>query len=124
MMDLNNVDLSTKRYLFANYFSSGTNSENSFGIKIEVLMLLCFLTQELCKRCPDDYKNTYDVLTKFVYNNTVMEPCGWTSYIEALSVVCDDLMFGCESIPKPTKYSSASEVKNRIKEIIAEWLPF
>lgn len=118
------IDLNERRALFAQYFSSGTNLEDSFAIKLEVLTLLSFLTQELGKRYPDEFKNAYDVLSKYVYKDAVLDTSSWVAYIESLSIICDDLLFGCNPIPKPDKYTSAIEVKNRIKEIIAEWLPF
>lgn len=126
MMDLNNMTLETKRGLYLQFFSSGSNSEQSFGIKIEVITLLCFLTQELNKRHPEEFKTAFDVLSKYVFKdqNAFASECGWVSYMEGLSIICDDLLFGVSELEKPENYSSASEVKNRIKEIIAEWLPF
>lgn len=121
---IQSTDIVAKRALYTQHFSSGTNFDNSFGMKIEILTLLAFLTQELNKRFPDNYTNAYDTLSKYIFNNGEFEPSGLTNYIIALSIICDDLMWGCNKIDKPDRYNSANEIRERIKEIINAWLPF
>lgn len=58
-----NLDIETLRYIYNAHFSSKTNTSQSFEYKIELLTLLAFLTQQLKKRMPDNFKNSYDVLT-------------------------------------------------------------
>lgn len=118
------LDIESKRIFYAHYFSSGTNFNCSFGTKIEIITLLAFLTQELKKRFPSDYKNSYDAITKFIFKQPITEANGYNDYLIALSIITDDLMWGCNEIEKPEKYNSANEIRERIKEIINSWMPF
>ena len=126
---LTNIDLSaitydTKVLLYANYFSSKSNTEQSFANKIELITLLCFLTQVLMKAKPEVFKNTIDVLKKYIFAE---EPIGLNSseeYVEGLSIICDDFLYGVNPIEKPEKYKTTLEIRQRIKELIQNWLPF
>jgi hypothetical protein len=122
-IDLNNMSLDTKRFLYNSYFSSKTNTSQSFEYKIEILTLLAYLTQQLKKRMPDTFKNAYDVLKNYVLVGVPLELTD-EDYISGLSVVCDDLIWGTNDIEAPSKYSNSVEIKNRIKELISGWLPF
>ena len=126
---LNNIDLSaitydTKVFLYDSYFSSKSNTEQSFANKIEVLTLLCFLTQVLTKAKSENFKNSLDVLKKYIFAD---EPIGLDSsvdYIEGLSIICDDFLYGVGPIEKPKAYKTTLEIRQRIKELIQNWLPF
>jgi len=123
-IDLSQITMNGKRDLYLQFFSSKTNTNQSFADKIELLTLLGFLTQGLCKRNPELFKNSYDVLTKYIYPNGQLGEFGDEEYIQGISIVCDDLIWGVNSIPKPDKYSSSTELRDRIKELISQWLPF
>lgn len=122
-IDLNNINLDTKRFLYNSYFSSKTNTSQSFSNKIELLTLLAYLTQQLKKRVPETFKNSYDVLYKYILVGMSLEEAD-NEYLSGLSIVCDDLIWGTNDIEKPSNYSNSSEVKDRIKELISGWLPF
>lgn len=122
-IDLNNINLDTKRFLYSSYFSSKTNTSQSFSNKIELLTLLAYLTQQLKKRVPETFKNSYDVLYKYILVGMSLEEAD-NDYLSGLSIVCDDLIWGTNDIEKPSNYSNSSEVKDRIKELISGWLPF
>lgn len=123
-IDLLAITYETKEFLYANYFSSKSNTEQSFANKIELITLLCFLTQALTKARPDTFKKTMDVLQKYIFAG---EPIGLESdvaYVEGLSIVCDDYLFGVGPIEKPEQYKTTLEIRARIKELIQNWLPF
>ena len=122
-IDLNNMSLDTKKFLYDSYFSSKTNTSQSFNHKIELLTLLGYLTQQLKKRVPDTFRNSYDVLKKYVLVGNILEQAD-EDYISGLSIVCDDLLYGVQDIDPPTQYSNSAEIKNRLKELISGWLPF
>lgn len=123
-IDLSQITMNGKRDLYLQFFSSKTNTNQSFADKIELLTLLGFLTQELCKRKSDTFKNSYDVLTKYVYPSGQLGEFGDEEYIQGVSIVCDDLIWGVNPIPKPEKYNTSTELRDRIKELISQWLPF
>lgn len=122
--NLSELTVEDKKTLFTKCFSSGTNVEGDFSMKIELLTLTCFLSQELQKRFPDQFKTTLDVFDNYVFTPQIDKNSGMGSYIIGLSITCDDLMFGCNNIQKPENYKSAIEVKNRIIQIINSWMPF
>ena len=122
-IDLKDMSIDTKRFLYNSYFSSKTNTSASFNNKIELLTLLAYLTQQLKKRMPDTFKNAYDVLMKYVLVGSQLEVAD-EDYLSGLSVVCDDLIWGTNDIDAPTQYTNSAEIKDRIKELISGWLPF
>lgn len=122
--NLSELTIEDKRFIFTRCFSSGTNVEGDFGMKFELIALTCFLSQELQKRFPDQFKNTLDVFDHYIFTPQIDKSSGMGTYIIGLSILCDDLMFGCNEIEKPEEYKSALEVKNRIVQIINSWMPF
>lgn len=123
LLDLNNISVDTLRYLYSIYFSSNTNTSGSFYDKIELLTLLSYLSQQLCKRMPDQFKNSLDVLNNYIYKGETLDS-GIKEYVVGLSVVCDDLLYGVNDLTPPTGYSSSLEIKNKIKTLINAWTPF
>lgn len=122
-INLENMSIDTKRFLYSSYFSSKTNTSQSFDHKIELLTLLAYLTQQLKKRFPDKFKNSYDVLNNYILPGAHLEIAD-EDYLSGLSIVCDDLIWGTNEILPPSQYSSSTEIKDRIKELISGWLPF
>lgn len=122
-INLTDASIETKRFLYASYFSSKTNTSQSFSYKIELLTLLGYLTQQLKKRMPNEFKNANDVIYKYVMKGQQLNEAD-VDYLDGVSIVCDDLIWGTEEIPAPEQYSSSVEIKDRIKELISWWLPF
>lgn len=123
LIDLNNLTEGMKVQLYATCFSSMTNTASSFEHKIELLQLICILTQKMKKAFPDDFKSAKDVLLKYVYQNQPIENYGDKEYVTSLWIICDDLLYGVDEIPVPETYHSPKEIRNKIIELIAEWLP-
>lgn len=110
-------------------FSSHTNTAASYSQKMEVINLLCFMTQLLKKKDSKLYPNTIVVLEKIfgvdLTNNTSSSP-GLIDALRAFGILCDDLLWGTEDvIPKPEGYSNLQEIKNKIITYFNdEWMPF
>ena len=110
-------------------FSSHTNTSASYSQKMEVINLLCFMTQLLKKKDSKLYPNTIVVLEKIfgvdLTNNTSSSP-GLIDALRAFGILCDDLLWGTEdSISKPEGYSNLQEIKNKIITYFNdEWMPF
>ena len=90
---------------------------------VELLTLLGYLTQQLKKRMPSEFSNAHDVIFKYILKGQSLEVAD-IDYLEGISIVCDDLIWGTSDISAPQQYSSSVEIKDRIKELITCWLPF
>lgn len=121
LFDLNDLTVDNKRYLYNYCFSLGTNTVQKFEHKLELMTLLCGLTQQMQKHFPGDWKNSWEVLKDFVYQDKILE-FGEDNFLSGLSILCDDLMYGVDEIQLPFK--TAKETKARIRDLVAEWLPF
>lgn len=119
------LDLIQKRLFYSSRYSSGTNVNQSFNEKLELITALGYLTVELKKRNKIK-ESSLEVLEK-IYNreiNTKDGAIGEDSYLTGLSIVTDDLIWGCNDVTKPADCNNAQEVVNKIKNLIAAWLPF
>lgn len=111
------------------YFSTHTNTAASYAQKLEIIHLLCFMTQLLNQKSPKEYPNAIIVLEKIfnvgLANNTDNSP-GIVESLRAFGILCDDLLWGTsDKIPKPEGYSNLQEIKNKILNYFNdEWLPF
>ena len=99
-------------------FSTHTNTASSYSQKMEIIHLLCFMTQLLKKKDSRVYPNTIAVLEKIfntdLSNNTSSSP-GIVDSLRAFGILCDDLLWGTEDvISKPDGYSNLQEIKNKI----------
>lgn len=110
-------------------FSTHTNTASSYNQKMEIIHLLCFMTQILKKKDISTYPNTIAVLEKIfnvdLHGNTDSSP-GCIDGLRAFGIMCDDLLWGTEDpIVKPDGYSNLQEIKNKIVNYFNdEWLPF
>lgn len=110
-------------------FSTHTNTSASYAHKMEIIHLLCFMTQLLRKKDDRLYPDTITVLEKIfnvdLTNNTSNSP-GLADSLRAFGILCDDLLWGTtDIIPKPDGYSNLQEIKNKIITYFNdEWLPF
>lgn len=122
--------LENKRFIYAMWFSSKTNTLMSFKDKIELYTLICFLTQQMKKKDPVKYGNPIKVLNAIYKKNfeevgEEIPVTGENEYILGLGIVCEDLLYGTEdTIPIPSGFKNAQEIVNRIKQLIEQWLPF
>lgn len=121
-----NPTIENKKYIYANWFSSGTNTTCSFKDKLELYTLICYLTQQMKAKDPIKYGSALKVLTAvFKKDFSMPSENGEDKYIVGLSIICDDLLWGTEDpIPAPTGYKNGNEIVLRIKQLVEQWLPF
>jgi len=117
----NNISYEEKRNLYSLYFSSDANTTCSYKDKIELYTLICYLSQILVKIDPIKYPNTLTILNK-IFESYQDKPN--SDYIEALSIVCDDLKYGVGDIDKPGDYKNVNEIVTRIQQLVEQWMPF
>lgn len=127
-MESNNLTQMTfneKKAIFDQLFSSGNNTTAKFSHKIELLNILCCLTQQLRKKDPVKYKSTADVLEVITHESVKQPTSSIGNYLSGLAIVCDDLLFGVtEQIKISDNLKTGAEAAARTKELIAQWLPF
>lgn len=110
-------------------FSTHTNTASSYKQKMEIIHLLCFMTQLLKKKDISTYPNAVAVLEKIfnvdLHNNTDGSP-GCIDGLRAFGIMCDDLLWGTDDLlQKPEGYSNLQEIRNKILNYFNdEWLPF
>ena len=111
-----------------NYFTTQSNNAQSCEQKIEIIQLICFLTQKMKEKDPEKYDSALKVLgVIFKEDFTMMEESsGESTAIRSFGLICDDLLWGTNSpIKKPEGYNNASEIKDKIISYFKEELaPF
>lgn len=111
------------------YFSTHTNTALSYKQKMEIIHLICFMTQVLKSKDKTKYPNAVTVLEQ-VFNsnlhNNVDKENGLNESIRAFGMLCDDLLWGIEDkIEKPEGISNLKDIKNKIVTYFNdEWMPF
>lgn len=84
------------------------------SIKFAIISLVGYITYTLRKKKPD--VTCYQILKKIV-GETFPE-----DYIKGISVVCEDFMYGCTKFP--TFGLKNTEMPNKIKDLLQNFLPF
>ena len=120
------------KFMQANYFDTGCNNARSYAQKMEIINLICFLTQKLNKKDAEKYPDCLSVLGA-ILDVDLKDPdldqyvFGFNPIIvRSFGLICDNLLFGCEDeIPKPENVTNAKEIKEKIKKYFTEeWAPF
>lgn len=100
-----------------NYFSTASNNAQSCEQKMEIIRLICFLTQKMCEKDPEKYGSALKVLSVIFGRDVQVADsiCGNDATIRAFGLICDDLLWGtCVPIARPEGYKNASEIKDKI----------
>ena len=111
------------------YFSTHTNTALSYKQKMEIIHLICFMTQVLKAKDKTMYPNAVTVLEQ-VFNINLRDntdkDTSLNESIRAFGMICDDLMWGAEDkIEKPEGISNLKDIKNKIVTYFNdEWMPF
>lgn len=115
-----------KKTLFITAFSSGRMSTGKFEDKIELIKLLCYLTYEASQREPFTYQSSLQVLEKILNTkiNKEVESNGFDAYLVGLSILCDDLIYGCDGVPQPENCTGGNDAGKKIKSLIDQWQAF
>jgi len=117
---INDAVYDDKRTLYSSFFSSGTQTSGKMNNKLELISLICLVSQKMS--IDNKTVTTKDVIEKIVghvlnYNDS------YDHYLIGLSIVCDDMMVGVTEIDS-FGLKTSTEIINKIKNILAEWLPF
>ena len=115
------------------YISTGTNNSGSYIQKMEIINLICFLTQKMSQANPEKYKTSVDVLNN-IFKIDIEHPDTIVSQdatlnidnIRSFALICDDLLWGTvDEIPKPEGINNTKEIVKKIYSYFKdEWAPF
>lgn len=117
------------KFIQNNYFTTATNTTNSVFKKLEVIQLICFITQKLKKKDKNTYPDAVTVLEK-IFNidlrTDVSGTNGNTDILRSFGLICDDLMWNTDDeFPTPEGCSNIKDIKNKIVTYFSdEWMPF
>lgn len=87
---------------------------NDISSKFALISLIAYIVTKLKEKKPN--VTYYQVIYK-IANGIVPQDC-----IELLSIICEDFAYGCTEFP--TFGLKDSEIPNKIKEILLQWVPF
>jgi hypothetical protein len=117
------------KFIQNNYFTTATNTTNSVFKKLEIIQLICFITQKLHKKDAETYRDAVTVLEK-IFNidlrSDVNTTNGNTDILRSFGLLCDDLMWNTnDEFPTPEGCSNIKDIKNKIVTYFNdEWMPF
>lgn len=109
-----------KRSIYSAFFSSGAQTSGKLSNKLALINLICLVSQKMSVEGKTvTPKDVIERITGKVLNanNT------FDHYLIGLSVVCDDMMFGVTEIGS-LGLTNSNDILLKIKELLAEWLPF
>lgn len=121
--------LASIRVMQATYFSTLTNNARSYQQKLDMIQMICFLTQKMNQKDPEKYPNATSVLGAIFdvdFSKEVVDINGSMNLVRSFGMICDNLMWGtCDNIEKPEGITNAKEIKNKIINYFTEeWAPF
>lgn len=99
--------------VYNKYFSLNYLGKD-LGDKLALIAIICYLTNKLKQK--NSEISCYQVISKIA---------GTTSdngFLEALAVVCEDFMYGCDTFPDFGV--SAQEMPKTAKKLIGRYIPF
>lgn len=114
-MKVINLTYEEKKDIYRDNFTLGYLG-NDINKKFTLLSLVCLVTYLAKQKDPD--ATPYSMLKKINKGDTTLPD----SFIHAIAIQCEDLMYGCESFPTfgvPNK-----EIISTIKKLLNEYLPF
>lgn len=112
-MDIVSLSYEELQQIYRKYFSL-SNLGGDINHKFALISLVCWLTNKIKESKPD--WNHWKTLYK-INNGTLPE-----DFIKGLSIVCSDFGYCCTNFP--TFGIEEKKIPAKIKEILAEWLPF
>lgn len=116
MTDIQNIEYDKLYSVYEKYFSLHYLNTN-LGDKLACIALTCYITNEVRKK--NKNVRCYDVLLKICPNFTDVDK---KSFLKALGVLCDDMMYGCTIYPdfgvKP------KEMTDTLKNLLNNYVPF
>lgn len=116
---INRLDYFDKLNVYQKSFSLGTLSSIELNEKLVLISLVALVTSQM--RAKDSQTTPLKILMQIT--GQIQDNSAFYQYLESLSILVEDLMYGCKKFD-PCGLKSSQEIINRIKEILNTWLPF
>lgn len=118
LSQIKKLDYKDKHQIYQNLFSTGYLSLK-LNDKLILISLIALAHQKLKVKSPD--------LTIFTFliklTNTSEENTSFRAFLEALSFLVEDLTYGTKVFDS-CGLKTSQEIITKIKELLAQWLPF
>lgn len=105
---------------YATHFSSGANSTTRIKDKLILIGLICFVTHKMREK--DGSVTVKSVIEKII-NKPLMNMNGFEEYLLGLSVVCEDMLYGCKEFDT-FGLKTSQDIIDKIRALLNEWMPF
>lgn len=117
---LESTNYDDQRSIYQKLFTSGTQTSGKLKNKLDLINLVCLVSQKMS--VDNKTVTPKDVLEKITgkslnYNDP------YDHFLIGFSIVCDDMMFGVTEIDT-LGLKTSGEIVTKIKNLLAEWLPF
>lgn len=122
--DYKNLSYTEQCNFYTRLFGSACSVSGTLEIKLQLIHLVCLVTQRMRKTNPD--MSILSILSKITGLNIENdERVGLSEFLYNLSIICEDLLYGVSKDITVQGYNSASEIIKEIRRILNdEWLPF
>lgn len=116
---LEKLEYIDKLNAYQRVFSIGSFASDDMNEKLVLLSLVALVTQKMREK--DSQETPLKILMKIT--GQVQDNSVFYQFLEALSIIVEDLMYGTKKIDS-CGLTTSQEIINRIKEILNTWLPF
>lgn len=108
-----------KKQLYSAIFSTGYLASNELNDRLALFSLMTLTYQKL--KLKDKSITPLQILMKMT--GQVEDNSGFYHFLEALSIIIEDLSYGVDKIDS-FGIKTSQEIINKIKDLLAMWLPF
>lgn len=115
-----NASYDSKRKIHSSLFSSCIQTSGKLSNKLDLITLICLVSQKMS--ADNKTVTPKDVIEKIVVH-TLNPNNSYDHYLIGLSIVCEDMMVGVDEI-SALGCTTSGEIIVKIKQLLAEWLPF
>lgn len=105
--------------VYQRVFSLGKFQSDNFNDKLILISLIALTTNKMREKDPSI--TPLKILMQIT--NQVHDDSAFYQFLEALSLLVDDLMYGVNKFDS-CGLTTSQEIINKIKEILNQWLPF
>lgn len=119
VISLDSLEYTDKLSAYNRVFSLGNFTSDDMNDKLVLISLVALANQKMKEK--DATMTPLKLLMKIT--GEIKSNSGFYQFLEALSIMVEDLSYGCNKIDT-CGMKTSQEIINKIKEILDQWLPF
>lgn len=116
---LDSLDYTDKLAAYNKVFSLGNLNSDDMNDKLVLISLVALTTQKMREK--DSTITPLKILMKIT--NQIKDNSAFYQFLEALSILVEDISYGCKKIDS-CGMKTSQEIIKKIKEILDTWIPF